>query len=227
MDRYFSELLPAAWASRSRTSWPWAGRTPTTRTSRSAWPSWPCTWPAARNGVSKLHGEVSRQMWQECLARRARGRDPHQVHHQRHPQPTWTAPRPGRALRPLPGPASGTTTVAAQRLGAMPTDIPDESCGSATSERRERLVVFARQRMQEQLAAKRRHGARDRGRRRGPEPRRPHHRLRRGASPPTSAPRCSSATPSGWPGSSATRDAPRADHLSPARPTPRTRPARS
>ena len=38
----------------------------------------------AANGVSELHGEVSRHMWQSPLSRHAGGQGSHRPHHQRH-----------------------------------------------------------------------------------------------------------------------------------------------
>ena len=60
------------------------------------------------NGVSKLHGEVSRKMWRAHLARTARGRNSHHV-----ASPTASTPRPGCPTKCR----SFTTATSASQLG--------------------------------------------------------------------------------------------------------------
>ena len=55
------------------------------------------------NGVSELHGHVSREMWQQRVAGGARGRDPHRPRDQRHPHPQLAVLGDRAAVRPLPG----------------------------------------------------------------------------------------------------------------------------
>ena len=64
------------WASVSRTCWRSAGHIRTTPTSRSTWPTSPCAAAAPINGVSRLHGQVSRYLFQPLFPRWPQGEVP-------------------------------------------------------------------------------------------------------------------------------------------------------
>ncbi len=85
------------------------------------------------NGVSKLHGKVSRQDVEGDLAGAARGRNPDHLHHQRRPHPQLAGPGDVAALRPLPRRAVGRTADRPQRLEARSTTSPTPSCGEPTN----------------------------------------------------------------------------------------------
>ncbi len=85
------------------------------------------------NGVSELHGEVSRKMWQ--------GLWPDLPHHEIPIDfitngvhtPSWVAGRDGRALHALPRSALGRAARRRGALGSAPTRSPTPSSGRFTS----------------------------------------------------------------------------------------------
>ena len=85
------------------------------------------------NGVSELHGEVSRKMWQGLWPDLPDARDPHRVDHQRRAhaprgsRPRWA--RSSRATSARAGPSSSTT----RSSGSARTRSPTPSCGRCTS----------------------------------------------------------------------------------------------
>ena len=103
------------------------------------------------NGVSKLHGEVSRKMWHNLWP----GVPPDEVPighvtNGIHAQSLAVAGHQLRA-RPLPARAAGRPTRPTRASGKRVTQIPDEELWRAHERCRERLVAWARQQLREQL----------------------------------------------------------------------------
>ncbi len=69
------------------------------------------------NGVSALHGTVSRRMWQPLYRQHARGERADRPHHQRRPRPELGRPADAPALRPPPGDRLAEAAAAARDLG--------------------------------------------------------------------------------------------------------------
>ena len=108
------------------------------------------------NGVSELHGDVSRKMWHNIWPQRSAGRSADQARHQRHSHPLLA--RAGHAC-------SCSTAISANKWMTDPTDqivwegvmqIPDEELWRAHERCRERLVGWTRQTLKEQLITPRR-----------------------------------------------------------------------
>ena len=100
------------------------------------------------NGVSKLHGSVSRKMWQSIWPDLPESEVPITSHHQRRPHPQLAVARDR---------ASSTTATSAsqwEERADRPRDlearrhIPDAELWRTHERRRERLVAFARGRLQ-------------------------------------------------------------------------------
>ncbi len=105
------------------------------------------------NGVSQLHGEVSRAMWTRLWP----GHEPHEVPigavtngiHVR----TWTSAEMGALLDRYLGERWATDTANPNVWQAVET-IPDAELWRTHERRRERLVTFVRQRVKRQLKRK-------------------------------------------------------------------------
>ena len=69
------------------------------------------------NGVSALHGVVSRRMWQPLYPQPHRGERADRPHHQRRPRPDLGGPPDAPALRPAPGHRLAQAPAAARDLG--------------------------------------------------------------------------------------------------------------
>lgn len=102
------------------------------------------------NGVSKLHGEVSRQMWRSCWPEVPRDEIPiTHVTNGIHTR-TWVNPDMAELLEQYIGPswADGDASDPAwQRVNS----IPDTELWRAHERRRERLITFARRRLRGEL----------------------------------------------------------------------------
>ena len=86
-----------------------------------------------RNGVSKLHGAVSRKLWSGVWPGVPVNEVPiSHITNGIHTR-TWHQPRHGRALRPLPGPATGTRSPPTGPSGRPWITSPTPSCGARTS----------------------------------------------------------------------------------------------
>ena len=88
---------------------------------------------ASSNGVSKLHGQVSRADVEGHLAGRAGGRDSHRPRDQRRPLPLLDFLRDEPALRPLPGAAVAGRARRPQAVAAAWNPSRPRSCGARTS----------------------------------------------------------------------------------------------
>ena len=150
---------------------------------------------------------LARQMWQQLWPGVPVDEVPIQ------PSPTASTPAPGsRTTWPSCSTATwartGTNDPPSPASGSASTRSPTTELWRTHERRRERLVAFARQRLREQLAARGATAPEIERRRRGAGPRGPDHRL----CPPVrhlqARQRCSSATWSGWPSCSTTRDRP-------------------
>ena len=129
------------------------------------------------NGVSKLHGEVSRKMWQSS-GRRCREDEVPISHvtngvHVR----SWISHDMNQLYDRYLGPA---VAGGAGRSGLWQRteSIPAEELWRTHERRRERLVAFARRRLRDATGAPRRAARRDRSRRGSARSRRADHRLR-------------------------------------------------
>ena len=103
------------------------------------------------NGVSKLHGKVSRKMWKAIWPELPEAEVPitsitNGVHTQ-----TWLAPDIVAALRPLPRHAVGEQADRSFGIWKRVDNIPNAELWRTHERRRERLVAFARSRLQAQL----------------------------------------------------------------------------
>ncbi len=85
------------------------------------------------NGVSKLHGSVSRKMWKNIWPELPDAEVPIIVDHQRRPHPQLGVARHEPALRPLPRRAVGRPADRSQRLEARRDTSPTPSCGGRTN----------------------------------------------------------------------------------------------
>ena len=132
---------------------------------------------AFRNGVSKLHGQVTRQMWQGLWPGVPEDEIPighvtNGVHFR-----SWISQEMNQLYDRYLGPdwreepADGTVWKRAE-------SIPAEELWRTHERRRERLVAFARRRLREQLETRGAPAIGDRGGRGGARPGRAHHRLR-------------------------------------------------
>ena len=88
---------------------------------------------ASSNGVSKLHGKVSRKMWKAIWPGVPEDEIPigsvtNGVHFR-----SWISARDEPALRPLPGPASGARSTPTPSSGSASRPFPPRSCGAPTS----------------------------------------------------------------------------------------------
>ena len=88
---------------------------------------------SASNGVSKLHGKVSREHVESHLAGRAGGRDPHRTRHQRRPLPLLDFVRDEPALRPLSRAEVARGARRSPVCGGASRAFPPRSCGAPTS----------------------------------------------------------------------------------------------
>ena len=173
------------------------------------------------NGVSALHGRVSRRMWQPLYPEPDRGGGADRPHHQRRPRPE------------LAGPADAPALTTATSASTGPSGCATPRPGTASRRRRRRALGDAAgpqgpaDRLRPPPPGRAGHAAATRARRRSQRaaqvarPRRPDHRLR----PPVrhlqagrpGPPATSSGSPS-W----STPPTARSSSSSPARPTPRT-----
>ena len=81
------------------------------------------------NGVSALHGEVTRTMWQSIWPDRRRAGRADQVDHQRRSRPDMDC-RPGaRPVQPVSRPVAGSTSTMTRRCGIDSSTSPMRSCG--------------------------------------------------------------------------------------------------
>ena len=87
----------------------------------------------ATNGVSELHGEVSRRMWSGLWPDVPGERCADHVHHQRGPRARLALPRHGRSVRPLPWAAVGRPIRPTSRSGSGSSRSRTPSCGAPTS----------------------------------------------------------------------------------------------
>jgi len=194
-------------ASTARPFWPWGGRTRTTRASPSRWPSWPSRTAALANGVSQLHGEVSRKMWQHiwkevpthevpiisitngCHIRSYVSEMLDELY-TRYAGQRWSfdAGTPGKVWKAPSGTARGRVVAGPRTAALEPGDLVAHAPDPA-------------------IAQAGRGASGDLPGRAGPGPGGPDDRCSRGASPPTSAATCSSRTPNAWRGCSTTRTA--------------------
>ena len=97
------------------------------------------------NGVSKLHGGVSRKMWKSIWPELPEAEVPitsitNGVHTR-----SWLAPEMVAALRPLPRACSGRSGRPTTASGSGSSSIPDAELWRTHERRRERLVAFARE----------------------------------------------------------------------------------
>ena len=101
----------------------------TTRTSRSTWPISPIRGSGAVNGVSRLHGEVSRRIFPAAVSALARRGGAGGIRHQWRPRPTWdSASRPTRCGQGL---RQGALARHAGDLASSDSgQVPTTSCGS-------------------------------------------------------------------------------------------------
>ena len=130
------------------------------------------------NGVSKLHGSVSRKMWKNIWPELPDAEMPitsitNGVHTH-----SWLSPDMAQLYDRYLGVAVGRTGPTDHSVWKRVENIPDAELWRTHERRRERLVAFARGRLKEQLQAPRRAAGRDRPRRRGARPRSADHRLR-------------------------------------------------
>ena len=226
MRRYLEPYRGAARHLRGRAARPRPHRPATTRASPFSMPVLAIHTSDHYNGVSELHGEVSRKMWQGLWPELPDARGPHRVDHQRRAHRVvgrvarWA--RSSRATSARAGPSSATTPSS----GRAPHEIPDAELWQVHEHRRHRLVQHARRWLR---AAAERRGAPARGARagrRGARPARAHDRLRAALRDLQAGDAALHATSSASRSSSATRSA-RCSSSSPARRTRRTAAARS
>ena len=160
----------------------------------STWRSWACAWPAD-NGVAKLHGEVSREMfaalWPDVpvdevpIASITNG-----VH-----APTWVAPEIDDAA--VARTCCPTGSDADDADWARVGDVRDDELWRAKEQGRERLVTLRPRAPARGQAGPGRERERRRLVRRRCSTRRCSPSASPAASPPTSGPRCCSRSPSG------------------------------
>ena len=132
VDRYFQPLLSAVGPVAGRVPGPGAAQPQ--RPQRLLLHGRPGHAPGRQaNGVSQLHGRVSREMWQEVWPQVPAGRGADPGHHQRRPRPLLDLARHGRPLRPLPGAALGRAPGRARLSGSAWRASPTRSCGAPTS----------------------------------------------------------------------------------------------
>ena len=97
------------------------------------------------NGVSKLHGDVSRKMWKSIWPDLPEAEVPitsitNGVHTR-----SWLSPEMSQLLRPLPRHPVGRTARPITASGRRVDNIPNAELWRTHERRRERLVAFARQ----------------------------------------------------------------------------------
>ena len=85
------------------------------------------------NGVSQLHGGVSRKMWQGTLAGPARSGGADHLDHQRRPHAQLAVAGHCPDLRPLSRHPVGRTADRARASGSGSSRSPTPSCGGRTS----------------------------------------------------------------------------------------------
>ena len=103
------------------------------------------------NGVSELHGQVSRKMWQSVWPGVPDGRDADRPRHQRRPHSSWISHDMAGLFDRYLGPAGGQNP-ARQEIWERVDQIPDAELWRTHERRRERLVAFARRRLRQQLS---------------------------------------------------------------------------
>ncbi len=99
------------------------------------------------NGVSALHGQVSRRMWQPLYPEPHRGRGADRAHHQRRPRPDLARPADAPALRPPPRPRLAERTAAPRDLGRASSTIDDAELWETQQVLKARLIDFVRRRL--------------------------------------------------------------------------------
>jgi len=140
-----------SWAFRSMTCWRWAARTRTTPRSLSTWRIWQSGGSGAANGVSRLHGKVSRRLFLPLFPRWPEDEIPighvtNGVH-----MPTWDSAEADDLWTGTcgKGPWLGTT----EALGQNIRQVSDGRLWQFRTAASKSLVEFARERLSRDLDA--------------------------------------------------------------------------
>ena len=178
------------------------------------------------NGVSALHGVVSRRMWQPLYPEPHRGERADRPHHQRRPRPDLGRAPDARCSSTGTSAPTGPRTSGCPRPGRGSRRVDDAELWETQQVLKARLINFVRNRLVAQARRRNEPDAAIAAGDGGARPERPDDRLRpavrhlqaRRAGPPgrRAADRAGQARPTG-----------RSRSSSPARPTPRTGWARS
>ena len=227
MEKYFRGIAQRARPAVEGLPRPWAGSDPDNDGEEFCLTVLALRLSAFANGVSRLHGEVSREMWQRDLARRSPlRRGAHHPHHQRRAPPHLDHARHRRPAGPVLRPRLHGASRPTSPSGTGSTGCPTRSCGAPTSGGASGWWPSPRMRLAQQLE---RRGVTNSELARGDE--RPVARTRSrsaspGGSPPTSGPTCCCRTRSGSLRLLTDNERPDPDDLRRARRTPTTSRAR-
>ena len=145
----FHRLLSGRWGSAAATFWRWEDETRATRTSQFCMTVLALRLAASSNGVSKLHGEVSRRMWQGIwpgvpVDEVPIGHVTNGVHFR-----SWISNEMNQLYDRYLGPQ--WREAANGDIWKRVETIPAEELWRTHERRRERLVAFARRKLRDQL----------------------------------------------------------------------------
>ena len=129
VEEHLGKLREAQHASRTRTSWAWAASYPGDPNEPFCMTVLALKLSRHANGVSALHGRVSRRMWHPLYPGNDRGGGADRPHHQRRPRPELAGAADALALRPPPGAATGPTGSRTPRPGTGSTRSTTPSSG--------------------------------------------------------------------------------------------------
>ena len=99
------------------------------------------------NGVSALHGLVSRRMWQPLYPEPDRGGGADRPHHQRRPRPELGRPADAPALRPPPGRPTGRSDQRHPETWEGIDTVDDAELWETQQVLKARLIDFVRNRL--------------------------------------------------------------------------------
>ena len=133
---------------------------------------------AYRNAVSRLHREVSQEMFHDLWPQLAGLGSADHLDHQRRAPAELAQRRPGRRSTISTCSRTGASASTTRRSGSRSRRFPDEELLEAHRRRKRRLVAFVRERQQLVGAAPAGLGGGGARIRRGARPQRVHHRFR-------------------------------------------------